>query len=277
MLWYYALVNLKTLRQEFGTEEQCLDFIFHTRFPQATGYYRIRGRKSYVNATGHQLHPLGGTIFHKTQVPLTLWFHALFLFYTSKNGVSAAELSRQLGIGYNAAFRMGHKIRSVMSDEGLLMGIVEVDETYFGGKHKQAVKFSKKKAIMGMVERGGRVRTKVIPHRGSEVLLPTLKENVAYGSHLMTDEFRVYEKVGHLGYSRQSVKHGKGHYVRGNVHTNSIEGYWGLLKPSMKGTFRSVSHHRLQSYLDEFSFRYNRRNQSNGFEELLERSLQTLS
>lgn len=162
-----------------------------------------------------------------------------------------------------------------MGEEGLLSGIVEVDETYFGGRHKQAVKFSKKKAIMGMVERGGRVRTKVIPHRGTEALLPTLKEHVQKGAHLMTDEFRVYDKVWHLGYSRQSVKHGKGHYVRGNVHTNSIEGYWGLLKPSMKGTFRGVSHRYLQKYFDEFAYRYNRRG-TDAFPELVLRAARTV-
>lgn len=260
--------SLKALRTEFPTDDACLDFIFSTRYPSLKGYYRIAGRKEYVNTEGHHISPLAGTIFHKSSTPLTLWFHALFLFYVSKNGISAAELSRQLGVGYKTAFRMGHQIRSVMKDEGLLSGIVEVDETYIGGKHKQRDKFKKKAAVMGMVERGGRIRTIVIAHRGTEVVIPTLLQNVKRGSELMTDEFRVYDKTPKVGYRRRSVKHGKGHYVRGDVHSNTVEGAWGLLKPSLTGTHRGVSKKYLQGYLDEHAWRYNRR-QVDAFVELL--------
>ena len=263
-------MNLQSLRRDFGTDRQCLDFIFHTKYPDLKGYYPIQGRKAYVNSKGHQIYPLKGTIFERSSTDLTLWFHALFLFSVSKNGVSAAELSRQLGVTYKCAHRMGMKIRSAMKEEGLLFGVVEVDETYYGGVHKQKEKFSKKKAVLGMVERGGRVRMKVIPHRGTEILLPALQANIAQGTMLMTDEFRVYDKTPRIGYQRRSVKHGKGHYVRGEVHTNAIEGAWGHLKPSLQGTYRHV--HHLQSYLDEWCFRYNRRG-TNPFPELVARAV----
>lgn len=263
-------MNLKQLREEFGTDDQCLSFIFQKRYPEKRGYYRVSTRKSYVNSKGHQIYPLKGTIFQKTSVPLTLWFHALFLFAVSKNGVSAAELSRQLGVNYKTAHRMGMRIREVMKDEGLLFGVVECDETYVGGVCKQKEKFSRKKAVLGMVERGGRVRFKVVPHRGTEILIPALKENIARGSTLMTDEFRVYDKTPKLGFVRRSVKHGKGTYVRGTVHTNAIEGAWGHVKPAIKSTYRQVSY--LQEYLQEFSYRYNRRG-TDPFPELLTRAL----
>lgn len=250
--------SLRTLQKEFPTERACLDFIFKTRYPRLRGYVRIRGRKEYVNSKGHHLSPLAGTIFHKSSTPLRMWFHAIFLIYVSKNGISAEELSRQLGVSYKTAFRMAHKIRSTMTQDSIpLSGIVEVDETYIGGKHAQKHGMSKKAPVMGMVERGGRIRALVIPHRGTEILLPTIKEHVEQTAHMMSDELHAYMKLPKLGYKHSHVKHGKGHYVRGIVHTNTVEGFWGLFKPPLIGTYRGVSKKYLQNYLDETVWRYN--------------------
>lgn len=235
-----------------------MDFIFRIRYPRLKGYNRIRGRKEYVNSKGHHISPLSGTIFHKSRTPLTLWFHAIFLFYVSKNGISAAELSRQLGVTYKCAFRIGHQIRKTMVQDDIpLGGIVEADETYIGGHHKQAQKFQKKSVVFGMVERKGRARIFVVPHRGTEMLIPKLSEHVEKGSHLMTDEAQVYKKVPRIGLRHSFVKHGKGSYVRGIVHVNSCEGFWGLLKPSLTGTYRGVSKEYLQRYINEFVWKYN--------------------
>ena len=264
-------MNLKTLHQDFGTERQCLDFIFRTKYPDLVGkYHHISTRKAYVNSKGHQIYPLKGTIFQKTQTPLPLWFHALFLFAVSKNGISAAELSRQLGVTYKCAHRMGMQIRKAMKDEGLLFGTVEIDETYVGGVHKRKEGFRKKKAVMGLLEREGRLRLQVIAHRGTEVVIPQVTENVARGSAIMSDEFQPYKKLSRLGYNHQYTKHGKGHYVRGNVHSNGLEGAWGHLKPNLQSTYRSVKY--LQVYLDEFAYRYNRRG-LNPFYDLLVRAV----
>ncbi len=254
-------MNLKTFRLQFPDDAACLDFIFNARFPEKQGYYRVSTRMCYSDAKGHQIYPLKGTIFEKTSVPLTLWFHAIFLFYVSKNGVSAAELERQLGVTYKTAFRMGHKIRSVMGQgTNLLTGVVEADETYIGGKGKLSNKFKKKAVVFGMVERNGSVRALHVPHRGTEMLIPNLVKYVSKESHLMTDEARVYQKTPRVGFTRHSyIKHGKGHYVRGNIYTNTIEGFWGLLKPSLMGTHRGVSKKYLQNYLDEHAWRYNQR------------------
>ena len=254
--------TIKHLQRDFPDDDACLDYIFRNRFPEAVGnYYRVKSRKCYADVNGNQIHPLAGTIFHKSSTPLTTWFYAIYLFSASKNGVSAMELQRQLGTTYKCAWRIGRHIRKLMKqDRELLSGVVEVDETYWGGKHKVEVKMSNKSAIMGMVERKGRVRVKRIPNRETHILLNNLKGNVSRSSYLMTDDWGAYKKIYKLGYKRSVAKHSKRRYVSGNIHTNTIEGWWSQFKRSVHGSYHSVSRKYLQSYLDEFAFRYNLRN-----------------
>src|SRR5437870_4718856 len=120
------MYSIKTLREEFPTDDSCLEYIFKTKYPSVKGYYRIRKRKVYCNVKGHSIYPLKGTIFEKSKTPLTLWFYAIFLFASSKHGVSAAELSRQLGVTYKCAFRISHKIRGLMTQgTDKLFGTIE--------------------------------------------------------------------------------------------------------------------------------------------------------
>lgn len=139
--------TIKNLRNDFPNDETCLDFIFKNRWPKGLtcpncekkDFYHVRGRKSYACKCGYQVSPTEGTIFHKSSTPLTLWFHAIFLMSQSKNGVAAKELERQLGVTYKCAWRMAKKIRLLMSDDDGPLGdneIVELDETYVGGKAK---------------------------------------------------------------------------------------------------------------------------------------------
>lgn len=257
--------TIKQFRAEFPNEDVCLEYLFNKRFEkecQCGGrYYHQRGRKSFVcSKCNRNVSPTFGTIMEKSATPLTLWFYALYLFSVSKNGVSAKELERQLGVTYKCAWRMANKIRSLMGDGGsLLNGIVEIDETYFGGKHLQKDKFAKKTALIGMTERGGRARVKKVPNRETHIILNTVKENISRNALIMSDEFDAYKKLSKLGYMNQRVKHGKKHWVRGNVHTNTVEGFWGQLKRSIKGTYHHVSSQHLQSYADEFAFRYSYR------------------
>lgn len=252
--------TIKDLRKDFPTDDACLDFIFRHKYPKATQYYKVSGRKCYANTKGHQIHPLAGSIFHKSATPLTLWFQAMFLFSISKNGVSAMELQRQLGVTYKCAWRMAHQIRTLMEQDGnLLTGVVEVDETYFGKKGTHKTKFKNKSALVGMVERGGKIRTHTITDRQSHILLGTIKANISKDAKIVTDEFRVYAKLPKLGYQRQSIKHGKGKYSYRGIHTNTIEGFWGQLKRSIRGTYHFVSRQHLQAYVDEFAYRYNLR------------------
>lgn len=254
--------TIKHLNKEFPNDDVCLDYIFRNRFPEAVGdYYKIKGRKCYASVSGHQIHPLAGTIFHKSSTPLTTWFYAIYLFSASKNGVSACELERQLGVTYKCAWRIANRIRKLMKqDTGLLSGVVEVDETYWGGRRKMSVKMKNKSAIMGMVERGGSIRVKRIPNRETHILLNNIKQNVSRNSSLMTDDFGVYRKVPKLGYKRSVINHSRKQYVSGDIHTNTIESWWSQFKRSVHGSYHSVSAKYLQSYLDEFAFRYNLRN-----------------
>lgn len=265
--------SISDFQREFPTDEACLSYIFRKKFPHARNYYRVKGRKAYANQYGEHLYPLAGTIFEKSDTPLTKWFYAIFLFSASKNGVSAKELQRQLGATYKTAWRIAHEIRSLMEQgRGLLGGTVEVDETYLGGRRRMKVKMENKKALLGMVERKGRVKAKVIPNRETHIILNAIHRNIKPGSHLMTDEFGVYHKAAKMGYMRGAVKHALKEYVRGNVHTNTIEGFWSQVKRSISGTYHSVSRKHLQSYVDEFVYRYNRRVSSRPiFETLLAR------
>lgn len=252
--------TIKDLKRDFPDDDTCLDYIFRQKYPNAKKYYRVKGRKCYANQEGKQLHPLANTIFEKSSTPLTSWFYAIFLFSASKNGISAMELQRQLGTTYKCAWRIGKKIRGLMVEGGQkLSGVVEVDETYIGGKCKPALKFKKKTAVMGMVERNGRAVIRIIPHRETHIILNNIKEYIKSGSEIMSDEYSAYKKVHWFGYEHSYTKHGKRHYVKGRVHTNAVEGFWSIVKNSFRGTFHSVSPQHLQSYLDEFAFRYNYR------------------
>lgn len=251
--------TIKDLKKDFPDDDTCLEYIFKMKYPNAK-YYRVKGRKTYADSKGNQIYPLKGTIFENSSTPLTSWFYAIFLFASSKNGVSAMELQRQLGTTYKCAWRIAKKIRELMNEGGQkLSGIVEVDETYIGGRHKAKVKFKKKTAVMGMVQRGGRVVAKVIPYRETKILLDNIQEYVERGSQIMSDEHSAYKKVHWFGYKHGYTKHGKKHYVKGKIHTNSVEGLWSIIKNGIRGSYHSISPKHLQSYLDEFSFRYNYR------------------
>ncbi|MGB4076493.1 MAG: IS1595 family transposase [Minisyncoccia bacterium] len=254
--------TIKNLHTEFPSDDACLDFIFRHKYPDAKGYSRMNGRKAYANSQGHHIHPLARTIFEKSSTPLSIWFHVMFLFASHKNGVSAKTIQRETGVTYKTAWRIGHQVRKLMEQGGdLLSGEVEADETYYGKGGTNAMKFKNKQAVLGVVERKGRVRVKKAPNRRAEIVLPFIKENVERGSFMVTDEYRGYDKLsfGAYGYQHVNVKHGKNHYSWKGQHTNTIEGFWGQFKRSVRGTYSFVSAQHLQAYLNEFAYRYNTR------------------
>jgi len=253
--------SIKEFRQDFPTDEACLDYIFKLRYPQAQGYYKVKARKCYSHkTTRHQIHPLADTIFHKSDTPLTLWFFAIYLMASAKNGVSSKELERHLGCTYKTAWRIGSKIRSLM-EQGTdpFSGVVEADETYIGGVKKGGFGGKGKTPVLGIVKRGGGVRAKVVDGVYTNSILKHLTDNVAFGSHVISDDNRIYRKVKRYGMFHDSVNHSKKEYVRGNIHTNTIEGFWGQLKRSIDGTYHAVSKKYLQTYVDEFAYRYSHR------------------
>lgn len=211
---------------------------------------------------GHHVHPMVGTPFENSSTPLQKWFYAMYLFTTSRHGVPAKELQRQLGVTYKTAWRMAHLIRMYMAKvdgDGTLSGHVEVDETWVGGKRTgegHANKNRDKAIVFGMVQRDGEVITRVVPERTIEVIEPIIYEHVAEGSTISSDEAKVYGSLG-MDYHHDTVNHHEKEYARGVVHTNTIEGFWSLMKRSIRGTHVHVSNKHLPKYLDKFKFRWN--------------------
>lgn len=268
-------MNRKEFDKQFATDEVCLHFIFQRKYGSFTcpcgrsKFYKIKNTKRYDCTCGFQISPLSGTIFHKSSTSLRDWFYVLFLFSQSKNGVASAEIQRHLGCTYKTALRISKKIRSLMTQgDEKLFGTIEADETYIGGKRKFSNWGRKKTPVIGAVQRGGRVKAKVIKDRTEYQISPFLEQNIRKGSYLITDDAPVYQSVTWL--KRDAINHSSGSYVFGDIHTNTIEGFWGQFKNSLKGTYHGVSKRYLQSYLDQFVFYYNHRNVS-VFEALMER------
>ncbi|MBX7152535.1 IS1595 family transposase [bacterium] len=206
-----------------------------------------------------------GTIFEDSHIKLSTWLTAISLMCASKKGISAHQIHRMLGITYKSAWFMCHRIRYAMQPdkpERKLKGIIEVDETYIGGKSRRTAKttgLENKTPVVSLLQRGGKVRSFVVSTVTAATLKEVLNENINPKSHLMTDELESYKKIGKGFASHQTVKHSAYEYSRGNVTTNTVEGFFGLLKRGVNGTFHHLSKEHLHRYLAEFDFRYNRR------------------
>jgi transposase len=261
--------TLKQFQAEYPDEDACLKAVFEERFSEmkccpgcgveGAKFHRVKGRQCYAcQWCGFQLFPLANTIFRKTTTPLTSWFYGIYLFSVGKNGVSAKELERHLGVTYKTAWRMCRQIRLLMRQESVMLeGIVEADETYIGGKHRRSLHNGKKQTVFGMVERDGFAKASHVKSSGSRVLIPLIETGFDKNSKIYTDEWSSYKSLTKRGYSHTTVNHSALEYVRGTVHTNTIEGFWSQLKRSLDGTYHSVSPKYLQLYVDEFVFRYN--------------------
>ncbi len=287
--------TIDTFHLDFPDDDTCLDYMFNLAYgnlpacPQCgvaePRYYRVRNRKCYAcNDCGYQISPLANTIFHKSETPLTKWFYAIYLFSVGKNGVSAKEIERHLGVTYKTAWRMAKQIRLMMQQGGIapLSGIVEADETYIGGKSLRRPDrgsiFDNKSAVVGIVEKQkgvGRVKAFATKSANATNTLPFLRDNILSGSTLQTDESRIYSRVKR-SFTHEFVNHSKLEYVRSGVHTNTIEGFWGQLKRSLDGTYHCVSPKYLQLYVNEFVYRYNHRNVA-AFPALIQAAAQPVS
>lgn len=275
--------NFKDFDAQFPDDKACLDFIFRARYAnhvcecgKRDCFHRRTKRRAYQCAfCGVQIYPTAGTIFHKSETSLKSWFFAIFLFSKSKNGVAAKELERQLGVTYKTAHRMGHKIRELMAADGdMFTGVVEADETYIGGVHpgKRGRGAAGKTPVIGVVQRRGGVTAKVMDRVTTAAAIKLIRQNVVPGATVHTDEFPIYNYVGPLGFKHEVVNHGQKEYVRGRVHTNTIDGFWSQVKRSLDGTHHSVSPKYLQSYINEFSWRYSRRFDGELFSSLVART-----
>lgn len=280
--------SLKSFLEKYSDDEACLEEIFKIKYPKGafcqkcqsiTPFYKVTKRPVYQCACGFQISPLAGTIFEKTTTPLQYWFYAMFMMSNTRSGVSAKTLQREIGVTYKTAWRMFKQIRILMvkSGGGLLDGTVEIDETFVGGKDKnrknewrQGVEEKQKEVLMGIIQREGKVYIKHIPNTGKWTLLKQIQDNVDPKARVMTDEWKGYTQLSKYGYSHDFVTHSHGEYARGDIHTQNIENVWSHLKRGITGVYRIVSTKYLQSYANEFAFRYNnRQNQARMFEILL--------
>lgn len=259
--------------QMFPDDDACLEHLFKARFGAdyacercgETGKWKkLTKQPAYTCQCGEHIHPMVGTPFYRSHTPLQKWFYAMYLFTTTRHGVPAKELQRQLSVNYKTAWRMGHEIRkylAVVDGDAPLSGHVEVDETFLGGKKKGAIGRGKgKTTILGMMERGGDVMSRVIPDAKGVSVIPPIVENVEKGTTISTDEWVGYRYLRYIeGYTHGTVNHKIEEWVRGIHHTQSIEGFWSLLKRAIKGTHVHVSSRHLPKYLAEFEFRWNLR------------------
>ena len=263
----------------FPNNDACLEYLKQKFFAdgtecpkccKASKFHRIKGRSCYsCQYCGHQVYPTAGTIFHKTTVSLQLWFFGVYLMSSTRCGISAKQLEREIGVTYKTAHRMFKQIRTLLTDDGEpLTGDVEVDETLYGGKPRgqrmtrpAAAQWNArtKASVFGMVERGGRVKATIVPDRYANTLHAQVIERVLPASMIFTDEYTSYQGIGQHFRGHKRIRHKERIYVEGTVHTNTIEGFFGLLKNGIRGVYHSVSRQYLQTYLDEYAWRYNHR------------------
>jgi transposase-like protein len=298
-------MNLSELNKKFNTKKRCIKHLEKIRWgknpicPHCESEYYYKRKATifwHCNTCNQDSTVLYGTVFENTRLSLPKWFQIIFIMLNSKMGISAMELARVCGISYKAAWYGAMRIRCAMLDWGqLLDGVIEMDETYIGGKPRYRKRYvpnnvanlstvynrtdvavkrgrgTAKVAVAGAVQRQGNVVAKVMQGLTSRDLLALLKKAVKTGtSKLITDEFRAYRALKKV-IKHSSINHANKEYVRGEAHTNTIEGFWSIIKNGIRGNFRVVSKKYLPFYLAEYCYRYNRRKLKSGesFDEMM--------
>ena len=275
--------SLMEFMREFPDDNACLEHLWRSRYspdgehahcPRCDvertfhRYQTAQQRQSWTcTSCGVHLHPTAGTIFHKSSTSLHLWFYGLYLITSTRCGISAKQLERELGVTYKTAWRMFNVIRnSLMADQGtVLSGTVEMDATYLVPKRRasdpvgHSGRSLRERVVMGAVERGGKVVALHVDGENSASADHIANTHVLPASMIYTDHFRAYQFDGSTRWSHARINHSAGVYVDGDVHTQTIEGFWSLVKSGLRGTYHSVSSKWLQSYLDEYAWRYNHR------------------
>jgi transposase-like protein len=286
--------TLFEFERDFPDDAACLEYLVGQLYPngiscpkceRVTKHHREHARPSYAcQFCGHREHPMVGTIFENSATSLRLWFYAMYLMASTRCGISAKQLERELGVTYKTAYRMFKQIRSLLTpdDEPAMDGRIEMDEVYIGGQAKFMHATDKarritgrgpsgKTAVFGIAERGvrdttgkkwsqhGRIHAEVVDDTTAATLVKKAKARVLPGAMVYTDEHRSYDGLTKHGYEHDRVAHGQGIYVSGAVSTNTVEGFWSLVQRGISGVYHGVSPKHLQSYVDEYTFRYNHR------------------
>jgi hypothetical protein len=285
-------MKLIDVSKAFATDEQCLAYLEAMRWPHgvrcpicgAKGAYKITRKAKTKNVRAQlyecaektcksQFSATSGTIFHDSHLPLSKWFMAIALIVDAKKGMSALQLKRHLACNYRTAWYLAHRIREAMDDpEGLkLTGTVEIDETYIGGKQRgHRGKLKNKDVVLGIRQRGGPLRLVQVKDNKAGTLYDEVAKHVdaKETKHIVTDDAGAYNfrltQFHNIKHSK--ISHRRKEYVKGEVHTNTVESAFSLLKRGVIGTYHQLSIKHLQRYLDEFSYRFNRREDAELFE-----------
>lgn len=278
------------LMEEFGTDDKCREVLEELRWPDAVKcprcesekISRIEKRDQFdCDECRYQFSVTSGTIFHDTHLPLQKWFVAIYLTVESKKGISANQMKRVLGVSYKTAWYLCHRIRTAMTEMNPkpLKGTVEVDEAFIGGKltgipHGRGYYLANKSIVAGIIERGGDVRMSKIKKLDRKTLHAFIKGHIHPKTKLIvTDDNKSYGGIADHDTRHETVNHKIGEYVRGNIHTNTIENVWSLLKRSVAGSYHKLSEKHLDRYLDELEWRFNNRKNPYLFADTLKKLL----
>ena len=295
-------LSLVEFMRQFPDDDACMEFVWRERHSddgihafcpkckertpfKAYSTKQKRGKARTCTRCGQHLSVLKGTIFEGSSTSLQLWFYAMYLMASTRCGISAKQLERELGVTYKTAWRMMNKIRNeLMADDDpeQLGGDVEVDETSWGGRPRKKMparsselaRFREAKpTILGMVERGGRVKLRIIPSRRGAGLSREVRQHVNPAAMLITDDWVAYKPLRREFLDHRVTNHSAGEYVVGDIHTNTVEGFFGNVKTGMRGAYKHVSLKWLQSYLDEYAWRHNAQRRGGAlFAQLLHRA-----
>lgn len=293
-------MNIIEVITKFPDQETCINYLEGLRWsnkPQCP-YCRSEQSTKRVGTQRHQCNScnrsysvLIGTIFESTKLSLPKWFLAISIILNAKKGLSSRQLSRDLGINRNTAWYLQMRIRKAMQegeDSDLFKGIVEIDETYIGGakanhskKKRQARRDSglqitgmqDKQAVIGLLERAGRIKLQVVEKAHGKTIKPIIEQTVSKEASLVTDGFGAYAGLDKQYKEHHVLNKEKEEYVKGEYHTNTLEGFWTLLKRGIYGQYHKVSVGHLQAYLNEFTFKYNHRANRSNFDLLINRCL----
>lgn len=266
-------MNLMKLIERFSSEEKCRQYLEEVRWPKGVqcprcaneSVSKISTRDQFdCNKCRYRFSVTSGTIFHDSHLPLNKWLIAAYLMIESKKGISANQLKRTIDVSYKTAWYLCHRIRKAMTGAYPfpLEGIVEVDETYIGGVQpgKRGRGAGGKSIVVGAVQREGKIILKVVKGVDRKSLHAFIRDNVSDDAEaIYTDEWAAYNGIADDDRRHETVNHSKEEWVRGDVHTNSVENIWGLFKRSIVGTFHKMSAKHLQAYLEEMEWRFNNR------------------
>jgi len=264
-------MNMMKLMEKYSNDDACRKTLTELRWPDGITCPRCESkeiRNSYTRdqydcgSCGYQFSVTSGTTFHDSHLPLTKWFVAIYLMCESKKGISANQMKRTLSVAYKTAWYLCHRIRAAMPENNMLGGIVEVDETFVGGKTEGMGHGYKgnKAIVVGALQRGGKAVLQVVDDRGRQTLHQFIHNSTKPNTEaIYTDDWPSYRGIGDKDTKHEVVNHSAEEWVRGNVHTNSVEGVWSLLKRSITGSYHKLSTKHLNSYLDELEWRFNNR------------------